>query len=101
MITIERMTQHIYPDKWEELEALDKKYNALEKKYGFPPKKRYQCVFGGHASGTLIIERQWESMAKMEEVYEKIMADPEHQKLGQEGISIIKKTQMELYTPLP
>ena len=101
MITIERMIQHIHPDKWEELEALDKKYNALEARIGFPPKKRYQCIFGGHAAGTLIVERQWESMAKMEEGYEKIMAEEEYRKLGQEGESIIETAPIEIYTPLP
>ena len=26
----ERLTQKIYPDKWEELDALDQKYNQIE-----------------------------------------------------------------------
>lgn len=101
MIVVERMIQKIRPDKWVELEELDKKYNALEKELGFPSKKRYQCIVGGHDFNTLIIERQWESMAKLEATYEKAFANADYQKLNQQSPSIVKSTQMELYTPLP
>jgi len=40
-------------------------------------------------------------MAEMEATYEKAFANAEYQKLYQESPSIIKSTQMELYTPLP
>jgi hypothetical protein len=101
MIILERMVQEIYPDKWAELEALDKKYNVLEARIGYPPKRRYQCLAGIHAVSTLIIERQWESLAKMEAAQEKAQMDPEYQVLYQEGSSIIKSIHWELYMPLP
>lgn len=102
MITIERMIQKVFPGKWAELEEIDKRYNAVEKRLGFPPtKKRYQCMIGGHSSDTLIIERQWESLAVMEAAYEKAFADPELQALGKEIASIIENNQVEVYTPLP
>jgi hypothetical protein len=101
MVTIERMIQHIYPGKWVELEAIDKKYNAVEARLGFPAKKRYQCLTGSHDSNTLIIERQWDSLAAMEATYEKTFADPEHQALVKESTSIIKGEQWELYMPMP
>jgi len=102
MVTIERMIQKIYPDKWAELEAIDQRYNAVESRLGFPPtKKRYQCMIGGHDSNTLIIERQWDSLATMEAAYEKAFADPEYQALGRETTSIIKSNQIEVYMPLP
>ncbi len=101
MVIVERMIQKIRPDKWAELEAIDKKYDVVESRLGFPAKKRYQCIIGGHDTNTLIVQRQWESLAVMEAIYEKAFADPEHQALGQEGISIIKSTQIEMYMPLP
>ena len=102
MICIERMIQKIYPDKWAELEAIDKKYNKVEARLGFPPnKKRYQCMLGGHDSNTLIIERQWPSLAVMEAIYEKAFADPELQALNKESNSIIKSNMVEVYMPLP
>jgi hypothetical protein len=100
MIIVERLTQQIRPDKWAELEVLDKKYDAVESRLGFPPKKRYRCYVGGHTTDTLVIERQWKSMAAMEAAYEKGFADPEYQALGAETTSIIKSNQFELYSPL-
>ena len=102
MIAIERMTQKIFPGKWAELEAIDKKYNVVEKRLGFPPtKKRYQCMLGSHDSNTLIIERQWDSLAVMEATYEKAFADPELQALQKESASTIESNQVEVYAPLP
>jgi len=101
MVIVERLTQKLRPNKFEELEKLDKKYTALENKFGFPLKKRYQLIAGGNDFNTLIVERQWESLAKMEAAYEKALADAEYQKLNEESSSAIKSTQMELYTPLP
>ena len=101
MIIVERLVQYIYPDKWAELEVLDKKFNLSEARLGFPPKKRYQSLSGTLKMNTLIIERQWESLAKLEATYEKAMADPEQQALQMESSSIIKSSFWELYMPLP
>jgi hypothetical protein len=101
MITVERMIQKVRPGKWAELEEIDKKYNAVERRLGYPPKKRYQCVMGGHDLNTVITERQWDSLAAMEAAYEKAAADPEFSALNEEGASIFKSTQMEVYMPLP
>jgi len=101
MITVERLIQHIRPDKWAELEAIDKKFNAIESGLGFPPKKRYRCISGRDNTDTVIIERQWESMAAMEAAYEKAFADPARQALVAEIVSIVESDQYELYMPLP
>ena len=101
MIIIERMIQQIRPDKWAELEVLDKKYNVAEARLGFPPKKRYSCLTGKYEMNTLIIERQWPSLAAMEAAYEKTMTDPGYQALGKESASIIKSSHEELYMPMP
>jgi hypothetical protein len=100
MIVVERQIQKIYPDKWAELEKIDKKYDGVEGRLGFPPKKRYRCMFGLHDTDTLIIERQWESLAAMEAAYDKGAADQELQALWAEGTSIVRSTQFELYGPL-
>ena len=55
MIVIERQIQKIRPGKWAELEEIDKEFNQLEAGFGFPPKKRYQCIIGGHDINTLIV----------------------------------------------
>ncbi len=98
---LERLIQHVRPGKWAELEALDKKYDAIESRYGFPPKKRYQALFGGYTSDTLIIEREWESLTKMEATYMPCLSDPELQKLQAEIMQVIESNQSEIYSVLP
>jgi hypothetical protein len=98
---LERHTQEIFMDKWEELEALDKKFNAVESRLGFPAKKRYRCYIGGHTINTIVVEREWDSLAAMEAAYEKTFVDPEHQSLEFESSSIIKRIQIEIYAPMP
>ena len=57
MIAIERMVQKIYPGKWAELAEIDKRYDEIEHRMGFPAKKRYQCIIGQYDQNTLVIER--------------------------------------------
>jgi hypothetical protein len=94
---LERMIQQIRRDKWAALEELDKKYNVVESRMGFPPKRRYQMIFGRNPTDTLVVEREWESMAAMETVMTKALADPEYQALGVEGYDIIQSVKWELY----
>ncbi len=101
MVILERQIQKIRPGKWAELEEIDRKYDIVEGRLGFPPKKRFQIVTGGLDSNTLIVERQWESLAAAEAAYEKAMADAEYQQLGQAVSAVVEGSQLELYTPLP
>ena len=101
MIIVLRQIQHIYPDKWAELEAIDKKYNVAEARLGFPAKKRYQLLSGTDEVNTLIVETQWPSMANLESTFERALADPEYQALQNGSNSIIKSLHWELYMPLP
>jgi hypothetical protein len=100
MVVVERMIQQIRPNKWAELDALDKKYAAIESRHGFPAKRRYRCFVGADNVNALIIEREWPSLAAMEAAYEKVFADPEWQALGGEGEGIIESDRHELYVPL-
>lgn len=99
MKVVERLIQTIYPGKNAELDDIDKRYDAIESKLGFPPKKRLWCISGPYTFNTLIIEREWESMAAMEATYEKSFANKDIQALGQEGQTIVQDSRMELYTP--
>jgi hypothetical protein len=101
MVTLERLIQHITPGKWAELEALDKEYDVVESRFGFPPKKRYQLLAGPDEIQTLVIERQWPSLAAMEAAYEKIMADSAYQTLTAKSLPVIRDNRWELYTLMP
>jgi hypothetical protein len=102
MNVLHRQIQHVRPGKWAELEAIDERFNAVERRLGFPDnKRRYRCYFGGHDINTLIVEYEWESMAALEAAYERAMADPEWQALSEEVTPLLQDNQMELYAPLP
>ena len=101
MIVIERMIQHIYPGKWPELEEINKKSNVVEARLGFPAKKRYQLITGGHPASTLIIERQWPSLAAFEATYEKSLADPEYQAITEACVPVVKNMFWEMLSPMP
>ena len=49
----------------------------------------------------IIIERKWESLAKMEKIMTKGFLDPEIQKLSQQLDSIIEWQKIELLVPHP
>ena len=100
MKIVERMVQEIHQGQNEALEELDKRYDTIESTLGFPPKKRLWCISGPYLTGTLIIEREWESMAAFEAAYEKAFANAEHQALGEESQTIVKNNRIELYTPV-
>jgi hypothetical protein len=100
-MVVERLIQKIKPGKWADLEELDRKYDEVEGRLGFPSKKRFRCIAGGHDDTTLIIERQWDSLAVMEATYHKASADPELQALWLEGASVVGGSRVELYMPLP
>ena len=97
----ERSIQQIRPGKWPELEALNEKYNAIEGRLGFPPRRRFRCYFGGHHTNTLVIEREWDSLAVMEATYMRAFMDPEWQALDAERERIAEGEQVELYLALP
>ena len=85
MRVLERLIQHVNPGKWEALEVLDKKYDVMEKKLGYPTKRRYRSFAGGGDTDTLVIEREWESMAALEAAWEKSFSNAEFQQLNAEG----------------
>ena len=101
VIIIQRLVQRVFNGKWDELEKIDKKFNEIEDKIGFPPKKRYRYRTGNSDTNTIVIEREWESMAKLEKIMTKAFLDPEYQKLGDELDSIIETQNQELLIPHP
>jgi len=99
MKVIERNIREVFPGKFEELDTLDAKFTDIENKLGFPPKKNYRCIAGTYNQNTVILERKWESLAKMEEAFTEFLSDPEVKELLREIPKIIKSQKRELYTP--
>ncbi|MFX0100020.1 MAG: hypothetical protein ACFFCS_10610 [Candidatus Hodarchaeota archaeon] len=97
-----RMTQEVFPDKWDELEKIDPKFNAIEKRLGFPDtKRRLRPLTAPNNLSTIIIETEWPSMAEFEEKFSKAMMDPEHMKLSAELNSIVKSNTIEFLALWP
>ncbi len=94
---VERMIQKIAPGKWAELEVLDQKYNALEGRLGFPPKRRMRAILGGLSTDTLVVEREWDSMADLEAATFRRMADPEYAAVEAESVGVIESLTWEIY----
>ena len=101
VIVIQRLIQRVYNGKWDALELVDKKYTEIEEKLGFPPKKRYRVLSGRDDTNTIIIERQWDSLAKLEKITVKAFLTPEYMMLGDELDSIIEFQRQELLVPHP
>ena len=100
MIVVERMIQQIYPGKMAALNEIDKRFDVVEKGLGFPPKKRFSSLSGPLDLNTIVVEREWSSMAAMEEIYARSFGNSEQQALVAELIDIVKSTRIELYTPI-
>lgn len=100
VIVINRLIQRVANGKFDELEEVDKKFNVLEEQIGYPPKKRFRAL-AGPDTNIIVIEREWQSLSKMEKVMTKGFLDPEYQKLSEKLDKILDWQKMELYVPHP
>lgn len=99
MVVVEMSIQKVYPGKWEALAEIDKRFDVVEKRHGFPPPKRMNSISGVYDMNTTVIMREWDSLAAMEAAYESLFTDSEQQALMEEVGSIIESSRMELYMP--
>lgn len=98
---MERLIQRVKPGKWAALDEIDKKFDAIESKLGFPPKKRYRSLAGPLDNDTIIIEREWKSMAIMEQTILATAGNAELQEMGMRLNDIIDASWHELYAIWP
>jgi hypothetical protein len=101
---MERGVHKIPTSKWEEFLELEKRYDALESQWAFPPKRRYRPMFAGPPQPHTTVymrEREWESLAAMEAAYSKAMASPEWQALQNELELMDEGLYSELFWCMP
>jgi len=100
-----RAIMRFLPGKMAEGRKLvDEMLATLKKReYGpFPPVRKYTpWLGGGNAINTIIIEVEWESLAKMAEFFEKSSADPEWMKTMPQWEAAEESHEVELYMVMP
>jgi hypothetical protein len=97
-----REVQKISPGKWEELEGIEKEWQALEKRAGYPEgKRRYRGITAPHDLDTLVVEVEWESFAAYEEICAKTALEPGFADLVARTEPLIESMSFEFYTVLP
>jgi len=97
MAILERRVQFKVKDadtyrKWE------KTWEDIERRLGgFPSKRHYFLIAGAENMGTIVWEREWESMAVMEAAYGTMFTDSEAQSLGSGASEIYEGERIEYY----
>jgi len=98
MAIVERRVQFKVKSE-EKYREWEKKWEDVERRLGgYPPKRHMMLLAGADYVGTLVWEREWESVAAMEAAYEKLNTAADAQPLFASYESILEGERMELYT---
>jgi len=98
MSIMERCTQEINAEGWKVVGELERAFEAAEEKMGGVPKKRrYLLMYGGQAQGTMVWEREWESMAAIEAYGAKAETDPDFQAAFKRVAGVFANGRFELF----
>jgi len=102
-VMIREIMQFLPGKMAEGLKLLEEDLALASKKYGPIPnvKKCTPWLGGGNAMHTVIIEMEWDSLAKMAEFFEKAMADPEMMERMSKWEAILESEKEELYMVMP
>ena len=62
MRIMERLIQKVDRTSWSKKIAIEKRYEVVEARLGFPPSRRYRAYIGANDTNTRVIERDWSSL---------------------------------------
>jgi hypothetical protein len=97
MKLLERYVQQLKEGEWDAYMEWEKKWEAIEQRLGgFPTKKHYWAWSGPHNMGTVVWEREWESLSAMEAAYGKEDGDPDFEAMS-DIPSPVASQRIELY----
>ena len=97
---LRRIVHKIAPDKWDEVVEWEAKYDAIESRYGAPPKRLYRAEIGPYDRDTLFVEAEWECYSAAEEIMSKFVADSDWQKVHADAASVFLTSRYETYSVL-
>ena len=101
MAIIERHIQTLHTSDIDVYKTWEKGFEAADiKAGGFPRKRHFQVVSGRDAQGTVIWEREWESVSAMDAAYAKDADMPEVQELFKRYRSVLERELMEIIQPV-
>jgi len=100
MRILERQVKRLARGKFDRMQEMWAKYQPIEAKYGVPPHKRYRYL-SGEDWWTIVLEREWESMAAFEATQAKLSADAEYQKVLQAYADVYEAARFEFLVPVP
>lgn len=76
----------------------ERKFKEAEDRLGgFPPKRYYHLIAGADDTGSMLQEREWDSLAAMEAAYERLFSQPGVMELGGSGPEAGNTERTELY----
>lgn len=102
MRILERHILRIRDGRWDDMLALEKRWDALEARVGgFPAKRRYRPLFSELGLSTWVQEREWESLADMEAAYARLGAEPESRDMQAQHTELSENISGEVYMVLP
>ena len=88
------------PGKWQEAGQLMKTFKQVADKCGFPPFRIYGYISGGDAVQTLNIVSDWDSLAKMETLMDKMFADPEMMQMMEKWAGVVESHEVSILKEL-
>jgi hypothetical protein len=94
---LERQVSQLRPGKAKEVIEISKRFDLIEKRMGFPLKRFYSSI-AGEPTNTMVMEREWESLAAMESVWALARADAEWQGLRAQRSDLSIGHRTEFYT---
>ena len=101
MAIVERHIQTLHTSDIDVYKTWEKGFDGADiKAGGFPRKRHFMVISGRDAQGTVIWEREWESVSAMEAAYAKYAGMPEVQELLKRGRSVIDQELMEIIQPV-
>ena len=100
MKVIMRTIVKIVPGKMAEYMEVEKRSEEFATRAGMSPWKKYRCL-SGDSMHTIVYEMEFDSLAAMEALMEKMFVDPEYLEESAKSEGIIESHINEYYTPIP
>ena len=95
-----RVTRKVAKGKWDEYVKLRNQISARAEELGLRPGKLYRPLFTKANSDTAIYEREFEDLADLQALADKLLADPKSAALHEEIGEITEVTNREVLTVL-